>query len=171
MLSHPRHGAAELPGDVPFSLMVGDTLLIQSARVIRIQVLNLKLLRPKVGTDAAVKLITTGLGNDLHYAARRLAVLRLVATCFHIDFFDKREIDAGRESAVISREDANTAKNSIGYADTVGYVLIFQPAASRNGGVGRTCPATLVHSRSRIEQAGHVASNWHLRIEGVVQVR
>src|ERR1700732_4517906 len=157
MTSRPRHSAAEFRGDVPFSLMVGDALLIQSARVIRIQMLNLKLLRPKKGTDAAMKLISTGLGNDLHYAARRLAVLRLVPTCFHIDFLHKREIDAGSERAVISRENPNAAKGAIGDVDAVGHVLIFQPAASRNGGVGRPCPAAFVHPRSRIEQAGDVA--------------
>src|SRR6266481_2034993 len=161
MASRPRHRTAEFRGDVPFSLMVGDALLIQSARIIRIQMLNLKLLRPKVGTDAAMKLITTGLGNDLHYAARRLAVLRLVATCFHIDFLDKGEIDAGSQCAVISRENPNATKSAIGDIDAIGHVLIFQPTASRNGGVRRTCPAALIHSRSRIEQAGDIASNWH----------
>ena len=123
MVSHPRYRAAEFRGDVPFSLMVGDALLIQSARAIRIQMLNLELLRPKVGTDAAVKLITTGLGNDLHYATRRLAVLRLVATRLYVDFLDKREIDAGRERAVISREDPNAAKSAIGDIDAIGHVL------------------------------------------------
>src|SRR5258708_8717189 len=104
MASRPWHRTAEFRGDVPFSLMIGDTLLIQSARIIRIQMLNLKLLRPKKATDAAVKLISTGLGNDLHNAARRLPVLRLVATCFHVDFLYKRENDTGSERAAISRQ-------------------------------------------------------------------
>src|SRR5260370_39192913 len=134
MASRPRHRTAEFRGDVPFSLMVGDALLIQPARIIRMQRLNLNLLTPKVGTDAAMKLITTGLGNDLHYAARRLAVLRLVATCFHIDFLDKGEIDAGSQGAVISRENPNAAKSAIGDVDAIGHVLIFQPPASRNRG-------------------------------------
>src|SRR5260370_30348580 len=97
MASRPRPRTAEFRGDVPFSLMVGDALLIQSARIIRIQMLNLKLLRPKVGTDAAMKLITTGLGNDLHYAPPRLAVLRLLATCFPIHFLHQRTIDPGSQ--------------------------------------------------------------------------
>src|SRR6266478_3885865 len=170
MASRPRHRTAEFRGDVPFSLMVGDTLLVQSARVIRIQMLYLKLLRPKKGTDAAMKLISTGLGNDLHNAARRLAVLRFVATCFYIDLLHKGEIDAGSERPVISREHPNAAKRAIGDVDAIGHVLIFQPAASRNRGVGRTGPATFVHPRSRIEQAGDIASDWHLGIEGIVQV-
>src|SRR4029077_9525827 len=122
MASRSRHRAAEFRGDVPFPLMEGDALLIQPARAIRIQMLNLKLLRSKKGTDATMKLISTGLGNDLHNAARCLAVLRLVATCFHIDFLHKREIDAGSERAVISRENPNAAKGAIGDVDAIGHV-------------------------------------------------
>src|SRR5437588_10673181 len=121
--------------------------------------LNFELLRPKVGAYAAMKFIAAGLGDYLHYAACRLAVLRLVATFFHIDFLDKGKIDAGSERAVISRENSNTAKSAIGDIDAIGHVLIFQPTAPRNGRVGRTRPATLVHSRSRIEQASDIASN------------
>ena len=66
--------------------------------------LNLKPLRPKEGTDAAMKVIAAGLGNDLHYAARGLAVLRLVAAGLHIYFLNKRQIDAGGERAVVSGE-------------------------------------------------------------------
>src|SRR6266481_5462074 len=102
--------------------------------------LNFELLWPEVGAYTTVKFVAAGLGDDLHHTARRLAVLRLVATCFHVDFFDKRKIDAGSECAVISREHPNTAKGSVGDVDAIGHVLIFQPAASRNGGVGRTCP-------------------------------
>ena len=91
MLPHPRHVAAEFRGDVPFSLMVGNALLIQSARVIRIQMCNLKLLRAKVSTHAAMKLIATGLGNDLHDAARGLAVLRFESAGLHLDFLNEVE--------------------------------------------------------------------------------
>src|SRR6266853_3304297 len=120
--------------------------------------LNFELLRPKVGAYAAMKFIAAGLGDYLHHAACRLAVLRLVATGCHIDFLHKGEIDAGSEGPIISRENSNTAKSAIGDIDAIGHVLIFQPTASRNGRVGRTCPTALVHSRSRIEQAGDVAS-------------
>src|SRR5712692_10011638 len=135
MLSPPRHIAAKLPGDVPFSLMVGDTLLLQSARLIRIQMLKFELLWPEVGAYDTVKFVAAGLGDDLHHAARRLAVLRFVATRLCIDFLDKREIDAGSQCAVISREHTNAAKSAVGDVDAIGHVLIFQPTASRNGGV------------------------------------
>src|SRR6266446_877482 len=109
--------------------------------------LNLKLLWPEVGAYTTVKFVAAGLGDDLHHTARRLAVLRLVATRLYIDFLDERDVDA------------------------IGHVLIFQPAASCNGGVGRTCPPTVIHSRSPIDQAADIASNWQLVIKGIVQVR
>src|SRR6266478_5193562 len=129
--------------------------------------LNFELLWPEVGAYTTVKFVAAGLGDDLHHTARRLAVLGFVATRFYIDFLDEREIDAGSERQVISRENPNTAKSSIGDVDAIGHVLVFQPTASRNGGVGRTCPPTVVHSRSPIDQAADIASNWQLGIKGI----
>src|SRR5437016_13119590 len=132
--------------------------------------LYFELLRPKVGAYTAMKFVATGLGDDLHYAACALAVLRFVATGLYVNLLHKGEIDARSKRTVISRENPNAAKSAIGDVDAICHVLIFQPTASRYGGVGRTCPATFVHTRSRIEQTGDIASNRHLRIEGIVQV-
>src|SRR5437879_11678139 len=105
--------------------------------------LNFELLRPKVGAYTAMKFIAAGLGDDLHHAARALAVLRFVATGLYVNLLDEREIDAGSEGPVVSREDPNAAKSAIGDVDAIGHILVFQPNASCNGRHGRRGTAIL----------------------------
>ncbi len=52
-----RNVSAKLSRDVPFTLVNSCALLVQSAGVIRIQMLNFKLLRSDEGAKPAVKLI------------------------------------------------------------------------------------------------------------------
>src|SRR5690348_8017025 len=92
--------AADLSGNIVSALMVQQARLIKPVEVVRIETRRFKLLRSEKSGNGAMVIITARLGHDLHQAAGALAILRFVARRFDLDFFDKRQVNAGRERAV-----------------------------------------------------------------------
>ena len=78
-----------------FPLQIETLVRCAVCKIICLQPRRLERLRSKVSAHDAMQLIATGLGDDLHDTAGRLAVLGFKSAGLHLNFFYKRQVDAG----------------------------------------------------------------------------
>ena len=71
-------------------------------------------------------LVGAALGDHVHDAAERLAVLRFKAAGLHLDFLHEVEIDSVAERAVDAAEGAEAAEARVGDVRAIDDVFVFQ---------------------------------------------
>src|SRR5271165_781346 len=105
--------------------------LVDNAKVIRVGMSRLKLLRSKVARDSAMISIAAGLGHDLDDTASRLAVLRLIPAGLDFNFLNKGQVDTGAERTVGTREDSQAAEGRVGNVHTISNILVLETRSAR----------------------------------------
>src|SRR6267143_2704774 len=126
--------------------------------------------RMKVAANLAVSLRAARLRDNLDDTAAGMTILRFKSARFDLDLFNEGQVNAGTQSAVGTRPNAQPTKGRVINRHTVRYIGILKSAGAGNGRVVTACLTTVNRARAQVEKARHTALHRNVLKEGICDI-
>src|SRR5580765_6130907 len=161
--------SAQLTAEIIISF-IGKTANLVDAGIIDLIARCFQRRGSKISGNGAMVSLTTGLGDNLHHATGRAAILRLKATCFDLYFFDKGKVDAAAYREILPGKDTQAAECSVRYVNAVSHIEVLQSGAAGDGWIRLTGATAICYARRNIKQTGNVTLRWNFRVKSVTKI-